>query len=117
MAGYEERREAFREQGVAIIAASVDSEEKTAELAANLGFPVAWGVTHADGEALGSWWEEQRDHIQPSEFVLSQSGKVMFSTYSNSPVGRMDPEETLELFKYLNEQRAKAQQAAEEYSQ
>lgn len=117
MAGYEERRDAFREQGVAIIAASVDSEEKTAAVAADLGFPVAWGVTHDDADAIGSWWEEQRDHIQPSEFVLSQSGKVMFSTYSNSPVGRMDPEETLELFKYLNGQRAKAQQAAEEYSQ
>jgi hypothetical protein len=34
----------------------------------------------------------------------------MFSTYSNSPVGRMDPEETLNLIKYLNARRAKAQQ-------
>ncbi len=108
MAGYEERRDAFREQGVSIIAATVDSEEKTAEVAADLGFSVAWGVTREDGDALGAWWEERRDHIQPSEFVLSQSGKVMFSTYSNSPVGRMDPQETLTLIKYLNEQRAKA---------
>lgn len=85
-------------------------------MSANLGFPVGWGVSRADGDAMGSWWEEQRDHIQPSEFVLSKSGKVMFCTYSNSPVGRMDPEETLSLFKYLNEQRAKAQQAADQYS-
>lgn len=67
-------------------------------------------MTRADGDAIGAWWEERREHIQPSEFVLSRSGKVMFSTYSNSPVGRMDPEETLTLIKYLNARRAKAQQ-------
>ena len=57
---------------------------------------------------MGAWWEARRDHIQPSEFLLSQSGRVMFSTYSNSPVGRMDPEETLTLLKFLNAQRAKS---------
>lgn len=57
---------------------------------------------------MGAWWEERRDHIQPSEFVLTGSGKVMMSAYSNSPVGRMDPDETLTLIKFLNEQRAKA---------
>ena len=110
MAAYEERREAFEEQGVSIFAGTVDSEEKTQEVAAELGFPVAYGLTRADGDAVGAWWEERRDHIQPSEFLLSRSGKVMFSTYSNSPVGRMDPEETLTLIKYLNAKRAKAQQ-------
>ena len=67
-------------------------------------------MTRADGDAIGAWWEERRDHIQPSEFVLSRSGTVMFSTYSNSPVGRMDPEETLTLIKYLNAMREKEQQ-------
>ena len=65
-------------------------------------------MTRADGDSVGAWWEERRDHIQPSEFVLTQSGQVVFDTYSNSPVGRMDPEETLTLIKYLNELRAKA---------
>ncbi|MBQ13747.1 MAG: hypothetical protein CMQ17_05040 [Gammaproteobacteria bacterium] len=108
MAGYEERRDAFREQGVTIIAAAVDSEEQTAKVAADLGFPVAFGVTHEDGDAIGAWWEDRRDHIQPSEFVLSGSGKVMMSTYSNSPVGRMDPAETLSVITYLNSLRAKS---------
>jgi peroxiredoxin len=105
--GYEERRAAFEEQGVSVIAASVDNELKTSEVAANLGFPVAWGVSREDGEKIGAWWEPVRKFIQPSEFVLGKNGKVMFSNYSNSPVGRMDPEETLVLIKYLNEQRKK----------
>ncbi|NKB33684.1 MAG: hypothetical protein GKR91_11355 [Pseudomonadales bacterium] len=64
-----------------------------------------------DGDALGSWWEEKRQIIQPSEFLLSGSGKVMISMYSNGPIGRMDPEESLSLVRYLNEQRAKAKAA------
>ena len=102
MAGYEERREAFSAEGVSSIAATVDSQEKTQEVAASLNFPGAYGVTRDIGNALGSWWDEQRDFIQPSEFVLNAKGKVIFSAYSNAPVGRMDPAETLTLIKYLN---------------
>ena len=80
----------------------MDSQEKTQEVAEPLNFPVAYGVTREIGNALGSWWDERRNFIQPSEFVLNRQGKVMFSTYSNSPVGRMDPAETLTLIKYLN---------------
>jgi hypothetical protein len=96
---------------VSLFAGSVDDQEKTAEVAADLSFPVAYGMTRADGDVIGAWWEERRDHIQPTEFLLTRSGKVMFSTYSNSPVGRMDPEETLTLVTFLNAQRAKAQEA------
>lgn len=112
MAGYEARREAFAEQGVSLLAGTVDDEEKTAEIAADLGFPVAFGMTKKDGDAMGSWWEEQRQIIQPSEFLLSKSGKVIISAYSNGPIGRMDPAETLKLIIYLNEQRAKAKAVA-----
>ncbi|MDA0827764.1 MAG: hypothetical protein O3A73_14495, partial [Proteobacteria bacterium] len=78
------------------------------QVSRDLGFPVAYGMTRADGDAMGAWWEQRRDHIQPSEFVLTQTGKVMMSTYSNSPIGRMDPAEALTLIRFLNAQRAKA---------
>ena len=90
-----------------MIAAAVDSLEKTSEVAQTLGFPVAHGVTRAQGDRLGAWWDEGRDFIQPSEFILTKSGKVMASTYSNSPVGRMDAAETLTLIEFINAQRAK----------
>ena len=86
----------------------MDDLAKTSEVAQDLDIQVAYGITREQGDAMGAWWETRRDHIQPSEFVLSQSGRVMFSTYSNSPVGRMDPEETLTLLKFLNAQRAKS---------
>ena len=106
LAGYEERRAAFLAEGVSIIAGTVDTKELTAEVSKDLGFPVAYGLSRADGDAIGSWWEERRDHIQPSEFVITKSGKVMMSTYSNSPIGRMDSAEALTLIRFLNAQSA-----------
>ena len=55
-----------------------------------------------DWQRAWFWWDERRDLNSTSEFVLNAQGKVMFSAYSNAPVGRMDPEETLTLIKYLN---------------
>jgi len=86
---------------VTVVAGSVDSAEETAKVAADLNFSVAYGVTRDDADAIGAWWDERRDHIQPSEFVITGSGRVMASTYSNSPVGRMDPAETQVLLKIL----------------
>jgi len=105
LAGYEERREAFKELGVGIVAGTVDSEEQTLEVAKDLGFPVAYGMTREMGDKIGAWWDERRDHIQPSEFMLRRDGRVMGSTYSNVPIGRMDPEETLNLMKFLASRR------------
>ncbi len=86
---------------MSIIAGTVDTEEQTLEVAAPLSFPVAHGMTRADGDAIGAWWEERRDHIQPSEFIL-RGNRVIASTYSNSPVGRMDPAETLSLITLID---------------
>ncbi len=70
-------------------------------MAADLNFPVAWGVTRDIGDQLGAWWEEERDFIQPSEFFIQGDGKVIASTYSSSPIGRMEPEDGLALAKFL----------------
>lgn len=85
----------------------MDGLEKTTEVAADLGFPVFHGVNREQGDAMGSWWEERRNHIQPTEFILTQKGRVLGSTYSSSPVGRMDPDETLSLLRIIKQMQAK----------
>ena len=95
-------REEFLSLGVSIFAGAVDNQEETTEVAKSLGFPVAHGVTRADADKLGAWWDDRRGgYIQPSEFVLAGDGTVMASTYSNSPIGRMDPVEALKLVKLI----------------
>ena len=101
LAGYEALIDQFKELGTEIVAASVDDEKKTSEVAEPLSFPIGYGVTRSQADLMGSWWDETRDFIQPSEFIISKSGKLMTSAYSNSPVGRMDPKETLTLLKFL----------------
>lgn len=86
---------------MSIYAASVDSLEKAQEVGSNLSFPVAWGVDRALGDSVGAFWDERRDFIQPSEFLITKKGRVMSSTYSSSPIGRADPEEALVLMNYL----------------
>ena len=58
-------------------------------------------MTREDGDKVGAWWEEERKFIQPSEFFISGDGKVISSTYSSSPVGRMEPEDAMALAKFL----------------
>lgn len=79
----------------------MDSLEDTQAVADGLDFPVAYGVTREQGDTIGAWWEDKRNHIQPSEFLMNGKGRVLSSTYSSSPLGRMDPEETLSLLEFL----------------
>lgn len=105
--GYERNLAAFKEIGVSIFAATVDSLEDTQKVAEPLSFPVAWGVERELGDKLGSFWEERRDHIQPTEFIVTGKGRILSSTYSSSPVGRVDPDEALSLMKIIINSRKK----------
>jgi|TARA_B100001964_G_scaffold219402_1_gene261446 hypothetical protein len=71
------------------------------EVGKNLSFPVAWGVERDTGNKLGSFWDEQRDFMQPTEFVVTGSGRIISSTYSSSPIGRTDPEDALTLLNFV----------------
>ena len=99
---YQQRLDKFKALNTSIIAASVDPLEKTEEVFGSLTFPVAWGVDRELGNKLGSFWEEQRNFIQPTEFVVSNTGHIYSSTYSSSPLGRIDPDEALVLIQFLN---------------
>ena len=101
----ENELETLKSLDVSVIAASVDDAEKAAEVAAELSFPVAYGVTRAQADSLGSWWEDRRNIIQPSEFLLNAEHKVLFSTYSSGPLGRMNPPDLVKLVQFMEKQK------------
>lgn len=107
LSGFEERRAAFENEGVGIIAGSVDSKEKTDAFADGKAFPFAYGMSREDADALGAWWQEERAFIQPVELLLAQNGEVLYSSYADGPIGRMDPAETLSFVHFLNRQAKK----------
>ena len=86
---------------MSIVAGSVDSKEKLAEISNDIGFPVAFSMSREMGEKVGAWWDEDRNFIQPSEFFMTGTGKVLASSYASSPIGRMEPEDALMLAKFI----------------
>ena len=102
MAGFEKLRPELDALGVKIVAASVDPLDKAKEVAAGLSFPVGYGVTRAMADRLGSWWEERRSIIQPSEFLVAADGKVRAATYSSGPIGRIDAADVVRLVTFYD---------------
>ena len=105
MVGYAEHKDEFDKLGVKIVAASVDPIDKAQEVADEVNFPVGFGVSCDIANSLGSWWEDRRSIIQPSEFLLDTSGKVLTSSYSSGPIGRMDAADVIGMIKHRESQK------------
>ena len=102
MAAFEAKKEDLAALGISVYAASVDTEEQTREvLDSGISFPLGWGVDRATAEAIGAWWEERRDHIQPAELVFRRDGRIVQSSYSSGPLARTDPGDVERLVKFL----------------
>lgn len=86
--------------GVRIVAASVDPLDKAEEVAGEVGFPVGFGVTRDIADRLGSWWEDRRSIVQPSEFLLDADDKVVVSSYSDGPLGRLEAADVVKLVNF-----------------
>jgi alkyl hydroperoxide reductase subunit AhpC len=106
LAGFEKHKSELAELGVKVVAASIDPLDKARLVADEVSFPVGYGVTRAMADRLGSWWEERRGIIQPSEFLVAADGKVRSATYSSGPIGRVDPADVVRLVKFYDKQAA-----------
>ena len=72
-----------------IVASSVDPLDKAQEVADEVNFPIGYGLTKDTADLLGSYWEERRQIIQPSEVVIdAESNKIIAASYSDGPLGR-----------------------------
>ena len=107
MAGFAKLRPELDALGVKVLAASVDPLEKARDVAAELSFPVAYGVTREQADSIGAWWEERRSIVQPSEFLLATDGTVRAATYSSGPIGRIDAADVVKLVNFYDKQAAK----------
>jgi len=105
LVGFGELKKEFDVLDVTIIAASIDTGENAQVVADEIGLTVAGGVTRDDAKALDSWWEDHRSIIQPSEFLLDTSGKVLTSSYSSGPIGRMDAADVIGMIKHWESQK------------
>ena len=99
--GFSDIQKQLDDIGVQIVAASVDPIDKAQEVSDSLNFPVGFGITKEIADTIGSWWEERRQIIQPSEFIIGEGNKVIASSYSDGPLGRMDAADIIKLITFL----------------
>lgn len=104
MVGFEKLKAELDALGARIFAASVDPIEKAREVAAEVSFPVGYGVTREIADKLGAWWEDRRSIIQPAEFLLGADGKVVASSYSDGPIGRIDAADVIKVINFREAQ-------------
>ena len=107
MAGFEEKRRDIEALGGRIVAGSVDARDKAAETAAQLSYPLAYGMTRADAERIGAWWEDRRGIIQPANFIVGHDGTVKASTYSSAQIGRMESGHVVKVLEFYDKQAKK----------
>lgn len=107
MVGFAEKSAELKALGVSVVAASVDPIDKAKEVADEVNFPIGYEVTREIADRLGSFWEDRRQIIQPSEFVLSPENTVLSSSYSDGPLGRIHAEDVVRYVTFVESQRNK----------
>jgi len=93
---------------VKVVASSVDPLDKAQEVADEVNFPIGHGVTKEMADMLGSWWEDRRQIIQPSEFLINaENNKIMASSYSDGPLGRIDAADVVKMVNFYESMKNK----------
>ncbi len=105
MVGFAKLKDELAALGVKVFAASIDAEDKAKLVADEVDFPVGYCVTRAQADLMGSWWEERRQIIQPSEFILNTEAKVIGASYSDGPLGRIEAADVVRLVNFYEAQK------------
>jgi peroxiredoxin len=99
LVGFNNLQAELKALDIGVFAASIDPLDKAKEVANEVYFPVGYGLTREQSAMVGGWHMQQRDAVQPSEFLLDAGGKVVASSYSAGPIGRIDAEDVIRLVK------------------
>ena len=90
-------------RGVALIAASVDSEEDSRELIDTLGltFSIGYGLDYKNfATKTGAFYEVRREIIHATGFILRNDGTVVNSVFASGPIGRLWAEDCIRVIDF-----------------
>jgi len=100
LAGFNAVKKELDALSAKVVAASVDPIDKAREVAREVSFPIGYGVTRDIANTLGAWWEDRRSIIQPSEFMVGADNKIIVSSYSDGPLGRIEGVDVVKLIRF-----------------
>ena len=103
MADFQSVLKDFEDEGIKIVAGSVDPLNKTEEFVGKLGlsYPVAYGMDmEATCVKTGAFYERDRKFIQPAGFLIRPDKKIEVAVYSSGPIGRFVSRDVLGLVRF-----------------
>lgn len=103
MAAFERAQPKLAEEGITVVAASTDPADKARETVSehSLTFPVGYGLSLKEtAEALGAFYEERRNVLQATGFVMKPDKTIVVSQYSSGPIGRLVWQDILGLVQF-----------------
>ncbi len=106
MAAFEKARDRLQEQGIRVVAASTDPLEKAKETVAefSLTFPVGYGLPLKEtAAALGAFYEEKRQILHATGFLLRPDRTIVVAQYSSGPIGRLVWQDVVGLVQILKQ--------------
>ena len=101
MVGFAEKKSELDALDVSVFAASVDPLDKAKEVADEVHFPIGFELPRDIATRLDAWWEDRRQIIQPTQFVLNPDNNVVASTYSDGPLGRIVADDVVRMVTFL----------------
>lgn len=105
MADYQERLAEFREKGVDIVAASVETEAEAKETVEKLGldFPVAYGIDPVTfAKTTGAYYakDEDGDFLHATGFMLKPDNTIDVAVFSSGAIGRLEVGDALQFVEF-----------------
>lgn len=86
-----------------MVAASVDTEEEAQKTIDECGitFPVGYGVDYREvSQWTGCFYEERRQILHSTGYVLRPDGTIAVGVYSSGPIGRLVWQDVLNLVQF-----------------
>jgi peroxiredoxin len=104
LAGFARAEARLAEQGIKVVALSVDDEKTSAALIdkQHLSFPVGFGAdADAVAATLGAYTNDDPKYVQGTGFVLDPSGRILVALYSSGAIGRLVADDVVGFVKYV----------------
>ncbi len=90
-----------------VVAASTDPLDKAKETVSenSLTFPVGYGLPLKETAAsLGAFYEQRRNILQATGFLVKPDKTIVVSQYSSGPIGRLVWQDVLGLVQFYKKQ-------------
>ena len=109
MAAFDKAQEKLEAEGIKTIAASIDPLDKAQGTVSELGLtiPVGHGLPVKEtASALGAFYEERRQILHATGFVIKPDKTIAVAQYSSGPIGRLVWQDVLALVQFYKKQAA-----------